>query len=154
MDTYHSRDCKLKSFYPFLPHVTPWSQQFRILPFKRDIEPSLMQSTRRWPFHRSIEPDGSEVEITEQLAHKVRHRQWRGLSSYITPPSQWQTLQTIDPDEFKMTLITSNGCNWLPDTGEFTTAPLNASIHSRNLQCLESNWHARRITDIEDKNDK
>ena len=68
-----------------------------------------------------------------------------------TSPSQWQTSQTIDPDEFKTTSITSNGYNWQPDTWEVATAPLNASIHGRNLESSESNWHRRRVTDIEDE---
>jgi len=44
------------SFSPFFPPGTPWSQQFRIRPLKRDIEASLLRRTKHWPFHYSIEP--------------------------------------------------------------------------------------------------
>jgi hypothetical protein len=67
-----------------------------------------------------------------------------------TPPSQLHKSHTIDPDEFKTTSITSNGCNRLPDTGEVTTAPMNASIHGRNLASSETKWRTRRVADIED----
>jgi len=60
----------------------------------------------------------------------------------------------IDPDEFKTTSITSNGCNQPPDTGEVVTAPLNPSIHGRNLESSESIWHTRRVTDIDDDDHK
>jgi len=67
-----------------------------------------------------------------------------------TPPSQWQKLHKIDPDEFKTTSITSNGCNRPLDTGEVATASLNASIHSGQLEISETNWRRWRVTDIED----
>jgi len=68
-----------------------------------------------------------------------------------TPPSQRQISHTIDPDVFKTTSITSNGYNRPPDTWKVATAPLNASIHGRNLESSESNWHTRRINNIEDE---
>jgi len=67
-----------------------------------------------------------------------------------TPPSQRQKSHTIDQDVFKTTSITSTGYNQPPDTGEVTTAPLNASIHGGNLESSVSNWRTRRVTDIED----
>jgi hypothetical protein len=56
----------------------------------------------------------------------------------------------IDPDVFKTTSITSNGYNPQPDTGEVTTASLNASIHGGSLESSETNWRTWRVTDIED----
>jgi len=69
---------------------------------------------------------------------------------YRTPPIQWQQSRTINPDEFKTTSVTSNGCNRPPDTRELATAPLNASIHGGNLESPENNWRTRRVTDIDD----
>jgi len=42
--------------YPFFRHATSCSQQFRMPPSKRDIETSLLRSTKSWPFHHSTEP--------------------------------------------------------------------------------------------------
>jgi hypothetical protein len=141
-------------FYPFFAHATPWSEQLRILPRKWDLEASLLQSTKRWPHHHSIEPWWLRSRDQDQLVHKARHRQWRRwlspVQDHTIGPRQWQQPHIIDPDEFKTTTITSIGCNWPPDTWEVATTPLNASIHRRNLESSESNWHTRRVTDIED----
>ena len=67
-----------------------------------------------------------------------------------TPSSEWQKSHTIVPDEFKMTSIASNGCNWPPDTGEVATAPLSASIPGGNLESSDTKWRTRRDTDIKD----
>jgi len=122
-----------------------------MLPSIRDIKASLLWSTRHWPFNQSIDPNSSEVDIADQLAHKARHWHWRRLLSYRTPPSQWQSWLTIHPDEFKKTSISSNGCNWPLDTGEVVTAHLTLSIHGKNLESTESYCHTRRVTDIEDE---
>jgi len=106
----------------------------------RSIDRSIIQLSPWWK--RSRDQD--------QLAHKARHRQWRRLLSYRSPPSQWQKSYTIDQDEFKTTSITSSGCNRPPDTGEVATAPLNASIHGGNLESSEAKWRTRRVADIED----
>jgi hypothetical protein len=48
-----------------------------------------------------------------------------------------------------MTNLTDNR-----SSGEVVTAPLNTSIHSRNLERSRSNWHKRRVTNSEDKDYK
>ena len=94
-------------FYPFFGHSTQCSQQCRILLSERDIYAILLRSTKRWLIHHSIEPDGCQVEIRDQLAHKARHRQWRWWLSAVQNstigPSQQQKSHTIHPDEFKTT---------------------------------------------------
>ena len=60
---------------------------------------------------------------------------------YTTPPSQWHKSHTIDPDEFKRTSITSNGCNRPPDAAEVATAPMNESIDNANLESSDQTAH-------------
>jgi len=50
---------------------------------------------------------------------------------------------TIDPDEFKTTSITSNGCNRPPDTGEVATAPLNKRVTN-----IEDDDHEYRTSQL------
>jgi len=57
-------------------------------------------------------------------------------------------LHTIHPDEFMTASITSHGCNWSPDTGEVTTAPLTVLMFRRVKS--ETNWSTRHITGNED----
>jgi len=152
MDKFRSRDHQLTSFYSFFPHTTPWRQQLRIMPPERDLEASLLRSMKRWPLHHSIEP----VMAAEYRAEK----NWRTRCAtgneddhdfdYRTPPGQWQKWHMIDPDEFKMTSITSNECNQPADTREVATAPLNGSVHGGNLVTSETNWHTWCVTDIAD----
>jgi len=97
-------------------------------------------------------PDGSGVRPqTNWRTRRVARNEDDYYPNCRTPPSLTrQTSHTIDPDEFKTTSITSNGCNWPPDSGEVVTAPLKASIHGGNLESSEANWRTRRVTDIED----
>ena len=78
--------------------------------------------------------------------------QWRILPSNqnIEASLPQSTEHTINPDELKMTSITSNGCNRPPGTRDVGTTPLNGSIYSRILERTEINWLMRHATDIED----
>jgi len=96
-------------------------------------------------------PDGSGVEVkTNWRTRRVTGNEDDYYPDCRTPPSHRQISHTIDLDEFKTTSITSNGCNWPPDTGDVATAPLNASIHCGNLESSETKWRTRRVSDIED----
>jgi len=145
---------RLEKFYPS-SYTTPLTQQFRILPSRGEIEASSWPSTKRWAFHHSIELLMSAEYSSETHWHmrRVTSRN-NDYHEYRTPQSQWQQSHTIDPDEIKMTSVTSNGCNQQPYTGEHATTPLNASIHGGNLQRSETKWRTRRLTDIDDDDHK
>jgi len=86
--------------------VTLRSQQSRILPSTYDVGVSLLQMIELSLVHHPIEPpDGSGVEIPDQLPNKTHHRQWRWRLSQVhnttIRPCKLQQLHTIDPIEFK-----------------------------------------------------
>jgi hypothetical protein len=79
------------------------TSQSRIPPSKQDMKLSLLQSIECWLFHHSIEPDGSELEMRNQLAHKPRHqhsRQWSQVQNKIIQPCQQQKSNNINLIEF------------------------------------------------------
>jgi len=150
-DTFCSRDYELPSFTP-CPHT-----RHNVVNNSKYCPPKVISK------HHCCKAQSVDCSIiqsslmTAQLRSEtnwctryVTGKEDNYYPNYSAPPSQWQESHTIDPDEFKTTSIASKCCNQPPDTGEGTTAHLNASIHCGKPVSSDTNWHTRHVSDIED----
>jgi len=105
------------SFCTLFRHRTAWCQQWRIWPYKQDIEASLSQSMEHLLSHHSVQlPDSRWVEIRDQLFHKVCQLQWRWwlqVQDKTIGPHQWRKLDTINLRELEHQSYESIGA-WSP----------------------------------------
>jgi len=118
---------------PLFWHAISWIQQFRILPSKRDLEASLLRSTKHWSFHHSIEPsDDRGVKLRDQLAHKAHLRQWTRQLSWVQ--------DTTEP----MTKIAYDRSRWVQDDINYFQWLQSTTGHRRTLDCTPEHINSRR----------
>ena len=96
------------------------------------VEVSLLPSTKRWPFHRTIEPDDSEVEIREQWAHMARQRQWRQLLPQLQDSTQ------------PMTYIAYDRSRWVQDNINHQQLLQSTTGHRRSRDCTSEHINSHR----------
>jgi hypothetical protein len=106
MDMLYTQDYKLIHYYAFFQYTIQYSQQWKGLAMKWDIEALFLQHMKWWPFHDSFKPcDDSSVEIRNSLPYQVHQLQqpwWLSWVQNITIwPSQHWILHTISFIEFK-----------------------------------------------------
>ena len=132
MDTFCSRDYKLTSFTPFPTHDTMESTiqntalhtRYRcIITAKHE---ALTVPSFNW------DPDGSGIEIRDQLAHKARHRQW------------WRWLSPVQDTTQPMTNIAYDRSRWVQDDINYFQWLQSTTGHRRSRDCTPERVNSRR----------